>query len=166
VPKLSKTISTPGDTVDLCMQRVSACAEIPEDAFFVRCVAGAIAGLRSYVELTVRIVDEREGLLLNKRWRGQNKATNVLSFPVDGLSDLAPALLGDIVICAPLVAHEAAERNCAAPAHWAHLTVHGVLHLLGFDHQDDNDAMRMEERERAVLAGLGYSDPYRASSTL
>lgn len=163
MPKLNKTVSTASNTVDLCLQRVSACAEIPEEAFFVRCVAATIAGLRAYVELTVRIVDEGEGLVLNKRWRGQDKATNVLSFPIDGLSDLAPALLGDIVICAPLVNYEATERNCSPLSHWAHLTVHGVLHLLGFDHQDDSDAKRMEERERVVLAGLGFPDPYRAS---
>ncbi len=114
-------------------------------------------------ELTIRIVDDAEGQALNQRWRGVDKPTNVLSFPLEGLSDVAPALLGDIVICAPQVMREAAAARLPAEAHWAHLTVHGVLHLLGFDHHDERDAELMEEKERVVLAGLGYPDPYHAA---
>ena len=117
---------------------------------------------RSHAELTIRIVDEAEGRELNRRWCDRDYATNVLSFPAEGLADIAPDLLGDIVLCAPVVTAEAAAQGKSAAAHWTHLTVHGVLHLLGFDHQDEHSAAAMEEHERAILASLGFADPYRA----
>lgn len=126
----------------------------------------AIAALeqRNEAELTVRIVDEIEGRSLNERYRDQDCATNVLAFPCD-LPEGMPAgqlgdLLGDVVICAPVVAREARDQGKAADAHWAHLVVHGVLHLIGYDHQEPDQAARMETRERVVLAGLGFPDPY------
>lgn len=121
---------------------------------------------RDGAELTVRVVDETEGQTLNQRYRDQERPTNVLSFPCElpkGVPrDQLGDLLGDVVICAPVVEREAREQRKTPDAHWAHLVVHGVLHLLGYDHQKPDQAARMEARERAVLAGLGFPDPYQA----
>ncbi len=116
---------------------------------WARLAAGARAG-----ELGIRVVDSRESRALNERWRGRAMPTNVLSFPGAG------AQIGDIVVCAPVVAREAREQGKALRAHWAHMVVHGTLHLLGFDHQRARDARRMETRERTLLARLGFADPY------
>jgi probable rRNA maturation factor len=109
-------------------------------------------------ELGIRVVGAGESRALNERWRGKSAPTNVLSFPA------APALrnrvIGDIVVCAPVVAREAREQGKALAAHWAHMVIHGTLHLLGFDHAHQSDARRMEGRERALLARLGIGDPY------
>jgi probable rRNA maturation factor len=109
-------------------------------------------------ELGIRIVGAAEGRALNARWRGRDRPTNVLSFPA--AASLRPRQLGDLVVCAPVVAREAREQGKALAAHWAHMVVHGTLHLLGFDHLRAADAQRMEGRERALLARLGISDPY------
>jgi probable rRNA maturation factor len=109
--------------------------------------------------LGIRVVDANEGRELNARWRGRDRATNVLSFPA--APGLRPRQLGDLVVCAPVVAREAREQGKPLAAHWAHMIVHGTLHLLGFDHARAADARRMEGRERALLARLGFADPYR-----
>ena len=114
-------------------------------------------------ELTVRIVDERESAELNARYRGKAGPTNVLSFraeppAVDADDELLP--YGDVVICAEVVAREAREQGKALAAHWAHMVVHGALHLQGYDHENSRDAGIMEARERAVLNELGFPDPY------
>lgn len=121
-------------------------------------------------ELTLRIVDEVEGAELNRRYRGRRGATNVLSFPFElppGLDPDAarqlPTLLGDLVLCAPVVAREAAEQRKPPHAHWAHLVVHGLLHLLGHDHNEAAEAIRMEALETAILRGLGFPPPYEAA---
>ena len=106
-------------------------------------------------ELTLRIVGPGESRALNRRYRKKDKPTNVLSFPYDD-----PGVLGDIVICAAVVRREAREQGKSAAAHWAHMVVHGVLHLLGFDHIRPADAKVMENRERAILARLSFPDPY------
>lgn len=119
---------------------------------------GHIAG-----ELTIRIVDEAESQELNRRYRGKDRPTNVLSFPYDGeLLDVP--VLGDLVICAPVVQREAAEQHKDLRAHWAHMVVHGCLHLLGYDHEQDGEAEAMEARERELLAELGFPDPYHADA--
>lgn len=146
-------------TVELEIQRVSA-APAPDDDAFRRWVGAALAGRRETAELTVRIVDEPEGRALNARWRGRDHATNVLSFPAELPAGVPLALLGDLVVCAPVVAREAAEQGKAEADHWAHLVVHGTLHLLGFDHETEAEATVMERLERALLAGLGIGDPY------
>jgi probable rRNA maturation factor len=109
-------------------------------------------------ELGIRVVGSHESRELNERWRGRATPTNVLSFPA------APSIrgrqLGDLVVCAPVVAREAREQGKALRAHWAHMVVHGTLHLLGFDHERTADAKRMESRERALLKRLGIADPY------
>ena len=121
--------------------------------------AGVEAGRR---ELTVRIVGEAESRELNAGWRGKDRPTNVLAFP-GGETDLPGGEdypLGDLVVCAPVVAREAAEQGKSAAAHWCHMIVHGTLHLAGYDHQTPEEAARMEGLEREILAELGYPDPY------
>ena len=126
--------------------------------------AAAAAGATGrHAELAIRIVGKRESRRLNAHWRGKDYATNVLSFPVEGLPAVVrPRPLGDLVICAPVVAAEALEQGKTQSAHWAHMVVHGVLHLLGHDHEQDAEAVRMERLERRILAGLGFPDPYAA----
>lgn len=113
-----------------------------------------LAAGRRRGELGIRVVGSRESRALNERWRGRAQPTNVLSFPGDG------RLIGDIVVCAPVVAREARAQGKTLSAHWAHMVLHGTLHLLGFDHARAADARRMERRERALLARLGFADPY------
>lgn len=108
-------------------------------------------------EVAVRLVGSAESRRLNRGWRHKDSATNVLSFPAPAA---APRSLGDLVICAPLLAREAREQGKTRVAHWAHLVVHGSLHLVGFDHERDADARRMERREKRILAALGFPDPY------
>ena len=114
------------------------------------------AALAVPAEITVRIVDGDEGLALNRDFRGQDHATNVLTFPYDD----APVLGADLVLCAPVVEAEAAAQGIALIAHYAHLIVHGTLHAQGFDHERAADARRMEARESEILVGLGFADPY------
>lgn len=114
-------------------------------------------------ELTVRIVGEAESRELNAGWRGKDRPTNVLAFPgaEPGLPGEVDYPLGDLVVCAPVVAREAAEQGKTAESHWCHMIVHGTLHLAGYDHQTPDEAARMESLEREILAGLGHPDPYR-----
>jgi len=123
-------------------------------------VSAALDQQPAAAELALRVVDEEEARALNRQYRGKDYATNVLSFPAElpGVVDLP--LLGDIVICAPVVRAEAAQQGKAVMAHWAHMVVHGTLHLLGHDHQDDEQAVEMEQRERDILSHLGFPDPY------
>lgn len=123
-------------------------------------VKAALAGRCEEAQVTVRIVDEEEGSELNQRWRKRAGPTNVLSFPSTGLEQIAPALLGDIVICAPVVEREAQHQRKALRAHWAHMVIHGTLHLLGLDHIEEQQALIMEQLETEILGRLGYADPY------
>lgn len=118
------------------------------------------ARCRKPVELSIRVVGTAEGRKLNHRYRGTDHATNVLSFPAELPRGIQAPLLGDLVICAPVVAREAREQHKTLHDHYAHLAVHGVLHLLGFDHENERDARRMETLETNVLASLGIADPY------
>ncbi len=120
---------------------------------------------RRDAEIAVRIVDTEEIQTLNRLYRGKDYPTNVLSFPtgdVEGLPADTPLPIGDVVICAPVVATEAAEQGKAAVDHWAHMVVHGTLHLLGFDHQTDAEAAEMEALEARILAAQSVTDPYKA----
>ena len=138
---------------------------VPAAPSFRRWVDLALLGRIREADLAIRLVGADEGRALNRHYRGKDYATNVLSFPAErppGLPKNAKfPLLGDLVICAPVVAKEAAAQGKPLAAHYAHLTVHGCLHLLGWDHEDDADAQAMEQLEREILAGLGIADPYR-----
>ncbi|KJV30941.1 rRNA maturation RNase YbeY [Luteibacter yeojuensis] len=135
---------------------------IPAPASFRHWVEAALKGARrrKATEVAIRIVDAAEGQALNLQYRGRDYATNVLSFEADLPPGIALPLIGDLVICAPVVAREAAEQGKKPNDHWAHLTIHGTLHLLGFDHIEDAEAEAMEALETRILAGLGIADPY------
>ena len=133
---------------------------VPADAEFRRWIAAALAGRRPEAEVAIRIVDEAEGAGLNATYRHKQGATNVLSFPAELPAGVPLPVLGDLVICAPVVAREAQEQGKPPEAHWAHLVVHGCLHLLEFDHEDEAEAAEMEALERSILAAMGYPDPY------
>mgnify|MGYP001615704699 CR=1 FL=1 len=139
-------------------------AGVPAAASFRKWAAAALAGRIREADLAIRLVGTREGRALNRHYRGRDYATNVLSFPAElpeGLpKDVRLPLLGDLVLCAPVVAREAREQGKPLNAHYAHLTVHGCLHLLGWDHEDAREAEAMEQLEREILATLGLPDPY------
>jgi len=115
---------------------------------------------RSPTALTIRIVDEEEMKELNRRYRGKNRSTNVLSFPFEPLPNVDVDLLGDIVLCGTVVAREATTQKKSLMGHWAHMIVHGMLHLFGYHHETDYQAKRMEGVEQKLLARLGFSDLY------
>lgn len=125
----------------------------------------AQAALLQDAEVTLRFVDEDEGRSLNRDYRGKDYATNVLTFAYDTPSHLtshASPLCGDIVLCAPVIAREAREQHKPPHAHYAHMVVHGLLHLQGYDHEDEREAIAMEAVESFILRGLGFPDPYAA----
>lgn len=137
----------------IVVQRAVRPAGIPAPASLR---AFAVAALPArHGELTIRIVAAAESRALNREYRGKDQPTNVLSFAGAG------EVLGDVVICAPVVVREAREQDRALRAHWAHMVVHGCLHLRGYDHEHDTDARRMEAREARILRSLGFDDPYR-----
>jgi probable rRNA maturation factor len=144
----------PSKRLDLSLQYACNREGLPLRADFVRWARAALAGGG---QITIRLVDADEGRALNNDYRGKDYATNVLSFPYD----MEPVVTGDLVICPAVVAREAAEQGKPLAAHYAHLTVHGMLHLQGRDHDNDEDAQAMEDEEREILAALGYPDPYR-----
>lgn len=119
----------------------------------------AMAALECDAEIALRIVDSEEGRDLNRDYRGKDYATNVLTFPLDD----DPVLMGDIVLCAPVVEKEAVEQGKSLEAHYAHLTVHGILHMQGYDHETDKDAILMETLESQIVTKLGYADPYHVT---
>jgi len=149
-----------GPAVSVDLEDVSGAADVPTASQFQRWAAAAFAGRRDAAELSIRVVDEQEGAALNARYRGKDYATNVLSFPAELPPGVPLPVMGDLVMCAAVVAREAAAQGKPVEAHWAHLTVHGCLHLLGYDHEDDGQAAEMEPLETAILAELGFPDPY------
>ena len=146
--------------LELDLQIASTTAAPTEAQFRLWCETG-LRPRTADSEMTIRLVDETEGRALNHTWRHKDYATNVLSFPADVPDDLLDIpLLGDLVICVPVVNREAQEQGKHPEAHWAHMVIHGCLHLLGFDYIDDDEAEEMEALERTLLAELGYPDPY------
>jgi len=142
-----------GPRLTLVLQSSVDGADLPSRAILRRV---ALSALERDAAVTLRFVDGREGRALNRRYRGRDYATNVLTFVYDeGMS-----LSGDIVLCAPVVANEARAQHKTLRAHYAHLVIHGMLHLQGYNHECDDDAVRMEAREIALLRELGYEDPY------
>ncbi len=134
---------------------------IPSEIEFTEWVNACIKNEKNDAEVSIRIVDEHESQSLNFEYRKKNKPTNVLSFPCDLPDDVEYEFLGDIVICAPLVIQEAKDQQKLDIDHWAHLTIHGTLHLLGFDHIDDEQAEIMENLEIDILSQFGFSNPYQ-----
>ncbi len=119
-----------------------------------------LAKFKPQAEVTVRVVDEQESQELNHDYRGKDKPTNVLSFPFEAPPGIDIDLLGDLVICKQVVEREAIEQNKPPISHWAHMVVHGCLHLLGYDHIEDQEAYEMESLETEIMKSMGYSDPY------
>ncbi len=142
------------------IQNASNMNSLPANKLITEWVEQALDEKHQEAEITLRIVDEEEGLALNKEWRKKETATNVLSFPVGEILEQAPNLLGDIVICAPIVEQEANQQGKIFDAHWAHLVIHGVLHLQGYDHESDEQADIMESKEIRILKKIGYANPY------
>ncbi len=147
-------------TLDIAVQNATSCAPLPSNQQFESWVGAA---LRKWgdAELLIRLVDRKESRQLNARYRHMDKATNVLSFPADLPEEIGLTLLGDIIICAPIVIEEARDQGKAVEAHWAHLTIHGTLHLIGYDHQTEEEASEMEPLETGILQTFGFPDPYR-----
>lgn len=134
---------------------------LPAQELIERWIAAALESQQlQEAEVSVYIVDEAEGQELNAQYRSKDYPTNVLSFPADLPEELDIPLLGDLVVCAPVVEREAREQGKALEAHWAHMLVHGSLHLLGYDHIDDTEADEMEALETHIITGLGFPAPY------
>jgi len=150
----------PGAEERIDVQYAIMAAGIPAAATLRNWVGRALQGRRPDAELALRIVDEAEMTALNRRYRGKDGPTNVLSFPYEPLPGVETGQLGDIVICAPVVAAEAQIQGKPLEAHWAHMVMHGVLHLLGYDHHTEAQAQEMEGLETRLLGGLGLPAPY------
>lgn len=151
--------------IELDLQNALAPSEsevlgVPDEALFEQWVAAALTGRRDEAQLTIRITDAAEIQDLNATYREKDKPTNVLSFPFEAPPGVDIPLLGDIIICARVVAEEAGAQEKPLQAHWAHMVIHGTLHLLGYDHIEDAEAEEMERLEIDLLAGLGYANPY------
>ena len=145
----------------LDLQVADGAAELPAESSFRKWVAAALEATGSpRHEVSIRVVDEDEIRRMNRDFRGKDTPTNVLSFGFDPIPGVETGHLGDLAICHTVVAAEAAAQVKAPEAHWAHMVVHGVLHLCGFDHQADADACNMEDLETRILTGLGFADPY------
>lgn len=147
-------------TIDIQQASTADASQLPSDEQFEIWVEAALQQRMSEAELSIRIVDEDESQALNLQYRGKDKPTNVLSFPCELPDGVELPLLGDLVICAQVVAKEALEQGKLLHAHWAHMVVHGTLHLLGYDHIEDGEAEEMEAIEIQVLLELGYPNPY------
>ena len=147
--------------MNLVIQDVSGHDDTPDDEFIDRCIQEALNS--DDVSVTVRIVDEFEMTELNEHYRGKAGPTNVLSFPFENPPGAESNILGDIVVCASVLEREAHEQNKTLMSHWAHILVHGVLHLQGYDHETDEEAQEMEAMEVEILSHLGYPDPYVAA---
>ncbi|GAA5130554.1 rRNA maturation RNase YbeY [Thalassotalea piscium] len=152
-------------SIELDLQIASTAENLPSEAEFLAWVTCALKQYKKPFELTIRIVDVEESQQLNAQYRQQDKPTNVLSFPFEVPEEVDLNLIGDLVICAGIVNKEAIEQGKTDKAHWAHMVIHGCLHLLGFDHIDDNDAKEMEALEISLLSQLNINDPYAIYTT-
>jgi probable rRNA maturation factor len=155
--------------IQVDVQFATQAAQAPDAAAMQKWLTQTIARAATFgdreLEVSIKVVDEQEGRLLNNQYRAKDYATNVLSFPLldAAIADLPegpPVALGDIVVCGPVVAREAKEQGLDSADHWAHMLVHGALHLLGYDHETDLEATQMESLETLILAQGGVADPY------
>ncbi|MDR9830675.1 rRNA maturation RNase YbeY [Vibrio sp. FNV 38] len=135
---------------------------LPTEKQFQTWLEAAVTLFQPQAEVTVRIVDEQESQQLNHQYRGKDKPTNVLSFPFESPPGVELDLLGDLIICRQVVEREAQEQKKSVDAHWAHMVVHGSLHLLGYDHIEDDEAEEMESIETEIMQKMGFADPYFA----
>lgn len=147
--------------LDLEIQHATQLQNIPSDSSFIQWSKAALRQEQDHAEMVIRLVDEAEIQELNRQYRGRDRPTNVLSFPMTTPAVVESNLLGDLVICAPVVLREAKEQGKPVNAHWAHMVVHGVLHLLGYDHQDESAGDAMEQLEQEIMLSLGFNDPYQ-----
>ncbi|MEM6160027.1 rRNA maturation RNase YbeY [Erwinia sp. P6884] len=139
---------------------------LPAESDFRRWLEAVLPQFQEESEVTVRVVDEAESRELNHTYRGKDKPTNVLSFPFEAPPGIELPLLGDLIICRQVVEQEAEEQEKPLLAHWAHMVVHGSLHLLGYDHIEDDEAEEMEGIETEIMLALGYDDPYISEKAL
>ena len=135
---------------------------LPDESQFQAWLDAVIPQFQEESEVTIRLVDTAESHELNLTYRGMDKPTNVLSFPFEAPPGMEMPLLGDLIICRQVVEREAKEQNVSLDSHWAHMVVHGSLHLLGYDHIEDEEAEEMEGIETEIMLALGYEDPYIA----
>ncbi|CDH23792.1 rRNA maturation RNase YbeY [Xenorhabdus bovienii] len=135
---------------------------LPDEALFQRWLENVLPQFQAESEVTIRLVDEAESHDLNLTYRGKDKPTNVLSFPFEAPPEVKLPLLGDLIICRQVVEQEAEEQQKTVEEHWAHMVIHGSLHLLGYDHIEDDEAEEMESLETEILQKMGYADPYLA----
>lgn len=147
-------------TLNLELQRAVRGVRLPARAEFQRWAAAALVAVTPSVEVVIRVVDEAESAVFNETYRHKRGPTNVLSFPFEAPPGPDSELLGDLAICAPVVIREAREQGKSLSMHWAHMVVHGMLHLQGYDHVEAAAADEMEDLERRILGQLGYPDPY------
>lgn len=162
------------DRLFVDIQVASTATDIPEHSLFTSWASSTLE--QAYtgdkidnndhdIELSIRIVDREESQTLNREYRQKDKPTNVLSFPADIPDVVETTLLGDLVICAPVVSKEAIEQEKSLLAHWAHMVIHGTLHLVGYDHIEDDEAEKMEALEIQILSSFDLPSPYIADST-
>lgn len=160
--RTSKRLPAGAGRLKINVQKATT-ANVPPKSKIAQWARAAIADHVSHcpaLELTVRIVDEPDSAELNRDWRGKTGPTNVLSFSFGEIPGVNSCFLGDLVICAPVVMREAQEQGKHPDAHWAHMLVHGIMHLRGYDHENDQDARAMEEQEIQVMEQLGWGNPY------
>ncbi len=152
-------------TLSVDIQHAIEIPDAPSDDEFRRWIAACLANSSVNHEVSIRLVGNDEITELNKQYRNQNKPTNVLSFPAEFPEELEIPLLGDIIICADVVNEEAKQQHKSLPAHWAHMTIHGMLHLLGYNHIEEHEAIEMEALETDIMLKLGYPAPYADNSS-
>jgi probable rRNA maturation factor len=147
-------------TIELELQIASSTKTLPHPSQFREWVSVTLWQRVDTADLTIRIVDEEEMIDLNEKYRHKVGPTNVLSFPYDPIPGVMTRFLGDIVLCAQVIENEAQQQNIPLLAHWAHMVVHGALHLLGYDHQEETEALAMQGLETDILLRLGFQPPY------
>lgn len=147
-------------TIELELQIATKAKMLPHPAQFREWISATLQGRIDTAELTIRLVDEAESAQLNEQYRKKEGPTNVLSFPYDPIPGIVSRFIGDIIICAPIVEKEANDLNKPMLDYWAHMVVHGALHLLGYDHELPEEAQEMQELEMEILMQLGFKPPY------